>query len=80
MRRQDRTTQGIPEEGAEALHRNIGRGGPRDGSFDYYCSEPIVEKDMKGIGPFILAGIEIQKLLGLPMTTKPMASAEKISP
>jgi unsaturated rhamnogalacturonyl hydrolase len=42
------------------------RGGPRDGSFDYYCSEPIVENDMKGVGPFILAGIEVQKLVGAP--------------
>ena len=40
------------------------RGGPRDGSFEYYVSEPIVENDMKGIGPFILAGIEVQKLAG----------------
>ena len=47
------------------------RGGPRDGSFAYYIGEPIVENDMKGIGPFILAGIEVQKLLKLPMTTKP---------
>jgi unsaturated rhamnogalacturonyl hydrolase len=41
------------------------RGGPRDGSFDYYVSEPIVENDMKGIGPFILAGIEVQQLVGV---------------
>jgi unsaturated rhamnogalacturonyl hydrolase len=39
------------------------RGGPRDGSFEYYISEPIVENDLKGIGPFILAGIELQKLV-----------------
>jgi unsaturated rhamnogalacturonyl hydrolase len=38
------------------------RGRPRDGSFDYYVSEPVVEDDLKGIGPFILAGIEIQRL------------------
>ncbi len=38
-------------------------GGPRDGSFAYYVSEPVVENDLKGIGPFILAGIEVQKLL-----------------
>ena len=38
-------------------------GRPRDGSFDYYVSEPIVENDLKGVGPFILAGIEIQKLV-----------------
>ena len=34
----------------------------RDGSFDYYVSEPVVENDPKGTGPFILAGIEVQKL------------------
>ena len=51
------------------------RGGPRDGSFAYYVSEPIVENDMKGIGPFILAGIEVQKLLKLPMTIKPLAGS-----
>jgi len=35
----------------------------RDGSFDYYLSEPIVKNDLKGVGPFILAGIELQPLL-----------------
>jgi unsaturated rhamnogalacturonyl hydrolase len=39
-------------------------GRPRDGSFDYYVSEPIVENDPKGTGPFIFAGIECQKLAG----------------
>lgn len=41
---------------------------PRDGSFEYYVAEPIVENDLKGVGPFILAGIELQQVLGLPMT------------
>jgi unsaturated rhamnogalacturonyl hydrolase len=40
------------------------RGGPRDGSFAYYISEPVVENDLKGVGPFILDGIEVQKLIG----------------
>jgi unsaturated rhamnogalacturonyl hydrolase len=35
----------------------------RDGSFDYYVSEPVVSNDLKGVGPFILAGIEMQKLV-----------------
>jgi unsaturated rhamnogalacturonyl hydrolase len=39
------------------------KGIPRDGSFDYYISEPVVENDLKGVGPFILAGIEVQRLL-----------------
>jgi unsaturated rhamnogalacturonyl hydrolase len=36
---------------------------PRDGSYEYYLSEPIVENDHKGIGPFILAGIELTAVL-----------------
>jgi len=44
-----------------------GLGYGRDGSFDYYLREPIVYNDWKGVGPFVLAGIEVQKLLGKPM-------------
>ncbi len=40
---------------------NAGR--PRDGSFGYYISEPVVDNDPKGTGPFILAGMEVEKLL-----------------
>jgi unsaturated rhamnogalacturonyl hydrolase len=39
-----------------------GNGRVRDGSFDYYVGEPIVTNDLKGVGPFILAGIELQQL------------------
>src|SRR5262249_45397038 len=49
-------------------------GRERDGSFKYYISEPIVENDLKGVGPFILAGIEMQQLVGLA-TNKPGASS-----
>jgi len=45
-----------------------GLGFGRDGSYEYYLREPVVDNDLKGVGPFILAGIELQKLLGLPMT------------
>jgi unsaturated rhamnogalacturonyl hydrolase len=45
-----------------------GLGYGRDGSYEYYLREPIVDNDLKGVGPFILAGIEMQKMLGLPMT------------
>ena len=38
-------------------------GRERDGSFDYYIHEPVVNNDLKGVGPFILAGIEMQQLL-----------------
>ncbi len=36
----------------------------RDGSFTYYIKEPIVDNDLKGVSPFILAGIEVQQLPG----------------
>ena len=35
----------------------------RDGSFDYYLSEPIRDNDAKGIGPFIWASLEWEKSL-----------------
>ena len=32
----------------------------RDGSFDYYIHEPVVDNDPKGIGPFIWAALEYE--------------------
>jgi unsaturated rhamnogalacturonyl hydrolase len=34
-------------------------GSYRDGSFAYYASEPVVTDDYKGVGPFILAALEL---------------------
>ena len=34
----------------------------RNGSFDYYLSEPIRDNDAKGVGPFIWASLEMEKL------------------
>ena len=36
----------------------------RDGSFEYYMSEPIVEDDAKGVGPLLLAYTEMRRLDG----------------
>lgn len=33
----------------------------RNGSFDYYINEPVVSNDLKGVGPFIMAGIQLEK-------------------
>lgn len=33
----------------------LGPGNKRDGSVEYYLSEPVVEDDIKGAGPFIMA-------------------------
>jgi unsaturated rhamnogalacturonyl hydrolase len=41
-----------------------GLGFGRDGSYRYYMSEPVAENDPKGNGPFILAGVEMYRLLG----------------
>ncbi len=35
----------------------------RDGSYDYYVSEPVVCDDAKGVGPFIMAYTELKKYL-----------------
>ncbi len=34
----------------------------RDGSYGYYISEPVVENDAKGTGPFVMAYTEIKNL------------------
>ena len=34
----------------------------RDGSFEYYMSEPIRDNDAKGIGPFIWASLEMERM------------------
>jgi len=33
----------------------------RDGSFEYYMSEPVVKNDFKGVGPFVLASLELSR-------------------
>ncbi len=38
----------------------------RDGSFDYYVGEPVARDDFKGIGPFILASLEAERLEAHP--------------
>jgi unsaturated rhamnogalacturonyl hydrolase len=57
----------IDERGLVNLNRICqvaGLGGTpyRDGSFDYYINEPIVTNDYKGVGPFIMASVEIETL------------------
>jgi len=34
----------------------------RDGSFEYYVSEKIIPNDPKGVGPFILAALEMERV------------------
>ena len=34
----------------------------RDGTYEYYMSEPVVENDAKGVGPFIMAYTEVKRV------------------
>ena len=51
--------------GALAFNGTVSVGGLggkpyRDGSYDYYLSEPLRKNDLKGVGPFILASTEME--------------------
>ncbi|MFC4319999.1 glycoside hydrolase family 88/105 protein [Litchfieldia salsa] len=57
----------VTSEGYVNLNKNCevaGLGGPdnRDGTFEYYISEPIITNDLKGVGAFILAAAEMEML------------------
>jgi unsaturated rhamnogalacturonyl hydrolase len=56
----------IDSQGLLTLERvcgGAGLGGEpyRDGSFEYYVTEKIIPNDPKGVGPFILAALEIEQ-------------------
>ncbi len=43
-----------------------GLGFGRDGSYQYYMSEPVVSNDPKGLGPFIMASVQVSAMLRNP--------------
>jgi unsaturated rhamnogalacturonyl hydrolase len=47
------TLEGIVQVGG------LGGAQKRDGSFAYYLSEPVVADDYKGVGPFVMASLEL---------------------
>ncbi len=52
-------------DGSISLNKTVSVGGLggnpyRDGSYEYYLSEPIRKNDLKGIAPFIFASVEIE--------------------
>lgn len=56
----------IDSQGSLTLEKvcgGAGLGGKpyRDGSFEYYISEKIIPNDPKGVGPFILAALEMER-------------------
>ena len=56
----------LDDDGLIYLQNTVSVGGLggnpyRDGSFEYYTSEPIRINDFKGYGPLLLASIELKK-------------------
>lgn len=47
----------------DGVCRVAGLGFGRDGSYHYYMSEPVVANDPKGAGPFMMAGVEVHRML-----------------
>ncbi len=48
--------------GGICLMAGLGGRGNRPGTYDYYMSEPIVNDDAKGVGPFLMAYTEMKRL------------------
>ena len=42
----------------------LGGSSRRNGTYEYYISEPVVSDDLKGVGAFILASVEMEQLAG----------------
>ncbi len=63
------------EDGQYNLHGTVavsGLGGKpyRDGSFEYYMSEPVIVNDPKGMGAFIKAAVEMEMIPALSQSRK----------
>jgi unsaturated rhamnogalacturonyl hydrolase len=52
---------GLPSLGSICSVAGLGGVPYRDGSFAYYVGEPVVYDDYKGLGPFILASLELER-------------------
>lgn len=57
----------VDQQGLVTLERicvvaGLGGNPYRDGSFEYYVNERVVANDYKGLGPFILASLELEKM------------------
>lgn len=53
---------GLPVLKNICLMAGLGGGISRDGSPEYYLSEPVVENDAKGIAPFLMAYTELKRI------------------
>ncbi|WP_369822691.1 glycoside hydrolase family 88 protein [Spirosoma sp. 209] len=53
-------TNGLPHLNGTVSVGGLGGNPYRDGSYEYYLSEPIKKNDLKGVGPFIMASVEME--------------------
>jgi unsaturated rhamnogalacturonyl hydrolase len=53
--------QGLVSLTGTCASAGLGGNPYRDGSFEYYISEPVVTNDRKGIGPFLMASVEMER-------------------
>lgn len=63
--RKDENGNEVPELGGICLVAGLGGKTRRDGSRKYYYSEPVVANDAKGVGPFLLAYVELKRAKAL---------------
>lgn len=56
------TAEGLVNLNKTCMVAGLGGEGNRDGTYEYYISEPIITNDAKGIGAFILAAAEMKGL------------------
>ena len=52
---------GLPSLNGIVQVSGLGGKQQRSGTFEYYVSEPVVADDYKGVGPFILASLELDR-------------------
>ena len=57
-----RNEDGTPKLGGICLVAGLGGPQHRDGSLEYYFSEPVVENEAKGVAPLILLYTEILRI------------------
>lgn len=53
-------TSGLIHLEKTVLVGGLGGNPYRDGSYEYYLSEPLRQDDLKGVGPFIMASVEME--------------------
>ena len=51
----------------------------RDGSYEYYLSEPLRQDDLKGVGPFIMASVEMEIAQSRDLVVNKLGNGKKVA-